>query len=1000
MQDAELLSEFVEEAREHLSDVEMQLLQIEAMGADINDDLVNTVFRAIHSVKGAAGFLGLTQINNVSHRLENVLGKVRDHQLIPDPFKVDVMLKAADRVRTLIEEIETSNETDNSELCEKLDALLSEKTDDTLAAPETENKITPEAQPTRSEASEGKPTPAEEPDAAKKPVRKRKTTARKSAGKKAPAKKTTAKKTTTKKTNARRSAKTDDDTQPVPTASDPPHVETPAEVVTERVAERAEAALESIEQNLNAEQPTEAEPTSKTGASNPAAPSTTTTKPATPEATIRVGVRVLDGLMNLAGELVLSRNQLLRVLGEQDTGSNLDSIASGLDQVTTELQATIMQTRMQPIGNVFNKFNRVVRDLSGKLGKQCHLHIEGKEVEVDKTIVEAISDPLTHLVRNSVDHGIEMPEQRVAAGKSPAGTLHLRAYHQSGKVRIEIEDDGKGIDAKFLKGKAVSKGLLTQDQADAMSEREAVRLIFHPGFSTAEAVTDVSGRGVGMDVVRSNIEKLGGTVDIETQIKVGTTIVVTLPLTLAIIPSLIIRSDSDRYAIPQVNIAELVRIAAEDENRIEQVTDKEVLRLRGSLLPLVRLNDALGQTSTESDDNPTESSDPNVRHIVVVESGPLRYGMVVDDVCDSEEIVVKPLGRHLSECPCLSGATILGDGRVALILDVNGTAHQSKLRTMDQETTGLPSDDPATTDHDAKQTVLLFTNDPSEQFAVPMEIVARIERVRASDVISVGAQELLHYRGGSLPLLRLENLTDTLAGPEQEWIYVVVFEAGGHEVGVIASNLIDIREVNDAFDSTTFDDTGVIGSQVIDAQTTRLLDTIELARQARPDWFDSAGRGSSPIPCDPPSPVIQASDSATTSDADQILLAEDSSFFRRQVKKFLTDAGYTVIDCEDGREAWKTLNASPDSFKMILTDIEMPNMDGLELTRRIRSENQFADLPIIALTSLASQEDFQRGFDAGVTEYQVKLDRDELINAIGRYARPDAPIAPPELAPV
>ena len=1004
MQDAELLCEFVEEAREHLGDVEMQLLQIEAMGADVNDDLVNTVFRAIHSVKGAAGFLGLTQINNVSHRLENVLGKVRDHELVPDPFNVDVMLKAADRVRNLIEEIETSNETDNSELCEKLDALLAEPPaekespagNDTAAEIDAaaEKDAAAEGSADGDEVSEEKPAATEGPTETKKPTRKRKTTAKKTTARKAPAKKSPARKPAAKKT-----AKATADPNTQPTVVESP----PAEITNEVVAERAEAAIASIEQNLNPEPPRAAEPAGKPEAPQSAAATATATKSSTPEATIRVGVRVLDGLMNLAGELVLSRNQLLRVLGEQETGSNLDSIASGLDQVTTELQETIMQTRMQPIGNVFNKFNRVVRDLSGKLGKQCNLHVEGKEVEVDKTIVEAISDPLTHLVRNSVDHGVEMPEQRVASGKPRAGTLHLRAYHQSGKVRIEIEDDGKGIDADFLKGKAVSKGLLTQEQADAMSEREAVRLIFHPGFSTAEAVTDVSGRGVGMDVVRSNIEKLGGTVDIETEIKVGTTIIVTLPLTLAIIPSLIIRSGNDRYAIPQVNIAELVRIGPEDENRIEQVSDKEVLRLRGSLLPLVRLDETLGHSSAGQADSDEESSDAKVRHIVVVESGPLRYGMVVDDICDSEEIVVKPLGRHLSECPCLSGATILGDGRVALILDVNGTAQQSKMRTINQDTAGLPKDDQETAGRDEKQTVLLFTNDPSEQFAVPMEVVARIERVSNSDVVSVGSQELLHYRDGSLPLLRLENLTNALKGPEQDWIYVVVFETGGHEVGVIASDLIDIREVNDAFDATTFDDPGVIGSQVISGKTTRLMDTIELARKARPDWFDENGRAASPIARNSPSmqknPSPQAgTEEADNAGADQILLAEDSSFFRRQVKKFLTDAGYAVVDCEDGREAWKTLQASPNRFKLILTDIEMPNMDGLELTRRIRSENQFVETPIIALTSLASQEDFQRGFDAGVTEYQVKLDRDELIHAIGRYAKASTPTAAPEPA--
>ena len=699
--------------------------------------------------------------------------------------------------------------------------------------------------------------------------------------------------------------------------------------------------------------------------------------------------------MNLAGELVLSRNQLLRVLGEHDTGSNLDSIVSGLDQVTTELQETIMQTRMQPIGNVFSKFNRVVRDLSSKLGKQCELKVEGTEVEIDKTIIELISDPLTHLVRNSVDHGVEMPDDRVAAGKSASGTLQLHAYHQSGKVRIEIVDDGKGINAAILKEKAVSKGLLTQEQAESMGEREAVRLIFHPGFSTAQEVTDVSGRGVGMDVVRSNIEKLGGTVDIETQVGEGTTIVVTLPLTLAIVPSLIVQSGDDRFAIPQVNIAELVRIRNQEAKRIEQVNNKEVLRLRGSLLPLVRLKTTLGQVEPER--STVDSASDGVRHIIVVESGILRYGLVVDDVLDSEEIVVKPLGRHLNECPCLSGATILGDGRVALILDVNGTAGQAKLRVNEEDKSHALALEHEANEKENNQSVLLFRNDPNEQFAVPMEVVARIERVRFDEIVSVGSQELLHYRDGSLPLIRLENVTKANPSPEQDCFNVIVFETSGHEVGVIASSLIDIREVRDIFDATTFDDVGVIGSQVIEGRTTRLLDTIELARKSRPDWFEEQAKKTAQVSNDNLSPAVKSTMSDSSA-GESVLLAEDSSFFRRQVKRFLEESGYDVVDCEDGREAWNTLKESPDKFRIVLTDIEMPNMDGLEFTRRIRSENKFAELPIIALTSLASQEDFQRGFDAGVTEYQVKLDREKLIAAMGRYAGIKQSNQAPELA--
>ncbi|KAA1257783.1 Chemotaxis protein CheA [Rubripirellula obstinata] len=977
MEDAELIHEFVEEAREHLGDVETQLLQIEAMGANINDDLVNTVFRAIHSVKGAAGFLGLTQVNNVAHSFENVLGKVRDHQLVPDPFNVDVMLKAADRLRGLMESIDTSNETDNTELCEKLDALLVENAPATTETPDVpaqidaiETAIEDAIEPAVEEeetVEDALVEPAADP--VKKPRARKKATAKKAPAKKTATKKPAAKKPAAKKTTAKKPAAKTTTKAPASPTEPTPIVE-PTAAVEAPIAAPAPAA------------PAPAAPAN-------AAPSTAAKPSPAAESTIRVGVRVLDRLMNLAGELVLSRNQLLRVLGEHDTGSNLDSIVSGLDQVTTELQETIMQTRMQPIGNVFSKFTRVVRDLSGKLGKQCELRIEGKEVEIDKTIIELISDPLTHLVRNSVDHGVEIPDERIAAGKPAAGTLQLHAYHQSGKVRIEIVDDGKGINAAVLKEKAQSKGILTAEQAEAMGEREAVRLIFHPGFSTAQEVTDVSGRGVGMDVVRSNIEKLGGTVDIETQVGEGTTIVVTLPLTLAIVPSLIIQSGDDRFAIPQVNIAELVRIRKQESQRIEQVNNKEVLRLRGSLLPLVRLKTTLGQVEPELEPAaPADSeSEFKVRHIIVVESGILRYGLVVDDVLDSEEIVVKPLGRHLNDCPCLSGATILGDGRVALILDVNGTAQQSKLRVNEEDKSQRLALDQEARERENLQSVLLFRNEPSEQFAVPMEVVARIERVESEQIVKVGSQELLHYRDGSLPLLRLENLTKAKPCPDQPCFNVIVFETGGHEVGVIASSLIDIREVPDQFDATTFHDTAVIGCQVIDEQTTRLLDTIELARKARPDWFEATAKKTVQISAENVSPTAKPN-VEDNAEGDCVLLAEDSSFFRRQVKRFLEESGFDVVDCEDGREGWNTLKASPDKFRIVLTDIEMPNMDGLEFTRRIRSENRFADIPIIALTSLASQEDFQRGFDAGVTEYQVKLDRDELIAAIQRYATP------------
>jgi len=627
---------------------------------------------------------------------------------------------------------------------------------------------------------------------------------------------------------------------------------------------------------------------------------------------------------------------------------------------------------MQVVGTVFGKFPRVVRDLSKQLGKQCRLTLEGEDVELDKSIIEAIGDPLTHLVRNSVDHGIESPEQRVNAGKPACGTVVLRAFHQAGKVNISISDDGAGIDATRLKEKAVSRGLITPEQAGDMSEREALRLIFHPGFSMAEKVTGVSGRGVGMDVVKTNIEKLGGAVGIDTQIGDGTTINVKLPLTLAIIPSLIVRCRENRFAIPQASISELVRIRAGDvATKIERVKNAEVFRLRGNLLPLVRLDQAL-DLHTETDEQ--ENGPVN---IIVVETGHLRYGLVVDGLHDSEEIVVKPLGRHMQDCHCLAGATILGDGQVALILDVAGIASRSELALPDEEQVAGAVDSHAV-DGAETQTVLLFTNHPEEQFGIPMAVIARIERVLTDQLDSVGGREVLQYCGASLPLFRLENHIKASPAPDTRKVYVVVFSVHGREAGLIVPTLVDIREVPTNVDTCTFSEPGVIGSVEVNKKAMRLLDLYKLTQVAHPELFAE----SETIETHHVGNVFQDEDDGETP---TILVAEDSGFFRKQVTGYLEEAGYEVVDCEDGLIAWNTLQERGGEFDLVVTDVEMPNMDGCQLARHIKDEPTLSHLPIIALTSLASEEDMQRGMEAGIDDYQVKLDRERLMAAVAKY---------------
>jgi two-component system chemotaxis sensor kinase CheA len=701
----------------------------------------------------------------------------------------------------------------------------------------------------------------------------------------------------------------------------------------------------------------------------PQPPATGSAAPSQAETTVRLNVSLLDTLMTLAGELVLGRNQMNEAVRNSDR-QGIRAGAHRISLVTSELQEAVSLTRMQPVSSLFARFPRLVRDLSNELGKDVRLKLEGGDVELDKTILEGLSDPLTHMVRNSVDHGIEPAAVRTAAGKPASGTVTLRARHQAGQVLIEICDDGKGLSGEKIAASAVSKGLISAEQMQAMSETEKQALIFMPGVSTAEKLSNVSGRGVGMDVVKTNLDRLGGKIDIDSVPGKGSAFRIKLPLTLAIIPSLLVSQSGERFAIPQVSVGELIRIPADRvAERIGRAGDAEVILVRERLVPLVWLCEALGI--------PRADRGAKAMNVVLVDTGAFEYGLVVEDLHDTVEIVVKPMGRHLQRLREYAGATILGDGQVAVILDVAGVAARAGLSH-----TGISSgvaENAAENAAGETRSLLLFQNAPGEHCAVPIELVTRVERVSPGQIEYLGGRRTMQYGGASLPLVALR---DTAAVDElteaQQWI-VVVFEGAGRPMGLLAAEPLDMIETHLELDATTLRQPGVAGSAVLEGRTTLMLDIFELAESVRKRWPESTTDG--------------AAAAVAPGNLGTVLVAEDSDFFRGQIKRLVEAVGYKVLAAEDGQSAWELLDSHAGEVSVVTTDVEMPRLDGIGLTKRIRSDARFSRLPVIALSSLAGEEEIARGLAVGVSEYQVKLDQGQLLDSIRKAVTDFKPAA-------
>ena len=881
----DLLSEFLTETNESLEMLDQELVKLEQNPND--PELLSNIFRLMHTIKGTCGFLGLPRLEAVAHAGENVLGKMREHELEPTAEAVSMILEALDRIReilSVLEATEAEPEGEDAELIDRLNALAD---------------------------GAGAPEPAAE-------------------------------------------------------AAAEPDVEIPAETDAEPpVAEDApapEAAeAEPIQAAPAAPEPAPPPPAAKPAAKPAAASEEASKESAVANQSLRVSVDVLENLMTMVSELVLTRNQLLQILRTQKE-SEFAGPLQQLNHVVSELQDGVMQTRMQPIGNAWAKLPRIVRDLSHELDKKIELVMKGADTELDRQVLDLIKDPLTHMVRNSADHGLETPQERLAAGKSETGTVTLNAFHEGGHIIIQISDDGRGLPIEKIKQKVIANGLATESELEGMTDQQIQQFIFKAGFSTATQVTAVSGRGVGMDVVRTNIEKIGGTIELTSTEGKGSRFTIKIPLTLAIVSALIVECGGERFAIPQLSVIELVRASANSEHTIERIKDTPVLRLRSRLLPLVSLRALLGLTDPDASGEEGAGSAEEIGtdgFIVVAQVGTYSFGIIVDRVFDTEEIVVKPVAPILRDIPLYSGNTILGDGSVVMILDPNGIAAATGEISVTEGGTEAAGGQRLTGRHE-RIAMLLFRTGDSSPKAVPLALVARLEEVDPADVETTNGRHVVQYRGQLMPLVLTEGRYE-IEGERK--LPVLVFSDRSRTMGLVVDDIVDI--VEEPMNIELADNRpGYIGSAVIGGKATDIIDTGYFLSQAFPDWFDAAAQGDD-------------------IDQQRILLVDDSSFFRNLLAPLLKTAGYDVVTAE-GAEAALAMCEDGQSFDLIVSDIEMPGMDGFAFAETVKQNSRWSETPMLALSSHTGAREMERGHQVGFVDYVAKVDRDGLLHSINQ----------------
>ncbi|MGJ5021443.1 hybrid sensor histidine kinase/response regulator [Bradyrhizobium sp. SZCCHNS3002] len=905
----DLLREFLTETSESLDTVDNQLVRFEQ--EPNNAKILDNIFRLVHTIKGTCGFLGLPRLEALAHAAETLMGKFRDGMPVTGEA-VTLILTTIDRIKDILGQLEANEaepEGEDRDLISELEAMV-ERGMAAMAAGEAAPPLAPAA-----------PEPPPKP--------------------------------------AVTQGSLIDQTLERPLR--------PGEVSLDEL-ERAfrETAIEMPPAHEKAPEPKAAAPApvAKAGPAKAEAEKAEPKKAARPKAnadgevhendkvanqSIRVNVDTLEHLMTMVSELVLTRNQLLEI-ARRNEDTEFKVPLQRLSNVTAELQEGVMKTRMQPIGNAWQKLPRIVRDLATELGKQIELEMHGADTELDRQVLDLIKDPLTHMVRNSADHGLETMAERAAAGKAEQGTIRLSAYHEGGHIIICIADNGRGLNTERIKAKALANGLVTEAELEKMTEAQIHKFIFEPGFSTAAAVTSVSGRGVGMDVVRTNIDQIGGTIDIKSVVGEGTSVTIKIPLTLAIVSALIVEAGGDRFAIPQLSVVELVRARANSEHRIERIKDTAVLRLRNKLLPLMHLKKLL-----KIDDG--SSTDPENGFIVVTQVGNQTFGIVVDCVFHTEEIVVKPMSTKLRHIDMFSGNTILGDGAVIMIIDPNGIA--KALGAAGSASQAVSDEHAAHHAIGGEQltSLLVFRAGTAQPKAVPLALVTRLEEIAADKIEISNGRYMVQYRDQLMPLVQMEGVSVQTSGSQP----ILVFADETRAMGLVVDEIIDIVEERLNIQVSGAKD-GILGSAVIKGQATEVIDVGHFLPMAFADWFIRK-------------------EMATESQTQSVLLVDDSPFFRNMLAPVLKSAGYKVRTAASALEGLATLR-SGHSFDIVVTDIEMPEMNGFEFTEAIRADQNLNQMPVIAVSSLVSPAAIERGRQAGLYDYIAKFDRPGLIAAL------------------